>query len=120
MRVEFRPQSLVKNIVTENLSKDGNVLNRIVEIPAHNSNAGKVLDITYKKNEFVPTQWYVANYNLFQRNKKAIAKTFDFTPISQNESHTVVKKYGANGYGTNKTIDIANGIIKTTESPIRP
>ena len=120
MRIEFRPQSLVKNIVTESLSKDGNTLNRLIEIPTSKYSKGKVLDITYKKNEFLPTQWYVSNYNLYRRNNNGVTQTLVTKNINPQKSRTVVKKYTANGYGTERIIDNSNGKIKTKSKNIRP
>lgn len=120
MRIEFKPQNLVKNIVTESLSKDGNTLNRLIEIPTSKHSTGKVLDITYKKNEFLPTQWYVSNYNLYRRNSNGVTQTLVTKKTNSKKSCTVVKKYTANGYGTAKTIDNSNGKIKIRSKNIRP
>ena len=84
MKIGFKPQTLVKNLATEVFSDNGNTLNRIIEIPATATKPERVLDITYKKGEFIPTQWFVANYNLFKRNtKNVVNKTF-----VSNKAHT--------------------------------
>lgn len=120
MRIEFNPQRLANNIITEHLAKDGKTLNRIIDIPSANKNIRKVLDITYKKSEFVPTEWFVSNYNLYRNNINGIAKTFNSERISPEKSRTVIKKYSGGGYGVEKVIENTNGKIKVQDKNIQP
>ena len=119
MKIGFKPQTLVKNLATEVFSDNGNTLNRIIKIPATASKPERVLDITYKKGEFIPTQWFVANYNLFKRNtKNVVNKTFVSNKAHPDEVHSVVTTYGTNGYAKEVTIDISNGEVNRTEKNI--
>lgn len=119
MKIGFKPQTLVKNLATEVFSDNGNTLNRIIEIPATATKPERVLDITYKKGEYIPTQWYVANYNLFNRNaKNVVNKTLVSNKAHPDEIHSVVTTYGTNGYAKEVTIDVSNGEVNRTEKNI--
>ena len=119
MKIGFIPQTLVRNLATETFSNNGNTLNRIIEIPATATKPERVLDITYKKGEFIPTQWYVANYNLFSRNgKKVVNKTLVNQKAHPDEIHSVITTYGTNGYAKEVTIDVSNGEVSKTAKTI--
>ena len=47
MKIGFKPQNLVQNLVLEKFSDNGNSLKRIIEIPGK---APKTLEINYKRN----------------------------------------------------------------------
>lgn len=119
MKIGFKPQTLVRNLATETFSNNGNTLNRIIEIPATATKPERVLDITYKKGEFIPTQWYVANYNLFSRNgKKVVNKTLVNQKAHPDEIHSVITTYGTNGYAKEVTIDVSNSEVSKTAKTI--
>ena len=116
MKIGFNPQVLLDNLVMEKFSDNGKSLRRIIEIPAKAQKSDKVLDITYKKSDFLPTQWYVANYNVTKRDgKKILEKTLVSEKVAPNDFHTVVRNYGANGFGREITIDNSNGNLFKTD-----
>lgn len=112
MKIGFKPQSLVKNLVSEHFTDNGNTLKRIIEIP---SKKPKTLDITYKKTDCIPTQWYVSNYNLINRDAKStVVKTMNSTKTFTDEIHTEIQKFGKTGKIEQLNIDIADGkVIKS-------
>ena len=119
MKIGFKPQTLVRNLATETFSNNGNTLNRIIEIPATATKPERVLDITYKNGEVIPTPWYVANYNLFSRNgKKVVNKTLVNQKAHPDEIHSVITTYGTNGYAKEVTIDVSNGEVSKTAKNI--
>lgn len=121
MKIGYKPQKLVKNLVSENFFNNGNSMRRIIEIPAQSAKAGKILDIVYTKTDSIPTQWYVANYNLIRRDKKStVAKTLTSVKTHPNEIHTVTSRYNQKGYGQELTIDINNGNVIKTSKDIQP
>ena len=120
MKIGFKPQTLVANIASETFTDNGKTLNRIIEIPGKAGKSGKVLDITYKQGDFIPTQWYVSNYNLFNRDgKNIVRKTLKTNKAHANEIHSVVTTYGTNGYGKEVTIDISNGEVTKSSKHIK-
>lgn len=120
MKIGFKPQVLVQNLAKETFSDNGNTLNRIIEIPAKANKPERVLDITYKKGDFIPTQWYVSNYNLFNRDgKNVVRKTLQTNKAHANEIHSVVTTYGTNGYGKEVTIDVSGGEVSKSTKNIK-
>ena len=116
MKIGFKPQNLVQNLVLEKFSDNGNSLKRIIEIPGK---APKTLEINYKKGDFIPTQWYVSNYNVIKRDgKSSLVKTLESTKSYLNENHTVVQRYNKIGKPEQLTIDVANGEVNTTTKSI--
>ena len=126
MKIGFKPQSLVQNLVLEKFSNNGNSLKRIIEMPGKNA---KTLEINYEKTKFIPTQWYVSNYNVIKRdNKSTFVKSLQSTKSFPNENHTVVQRYNENhtvvqrynkiGKPEQLTIDVANGEVNTTTKSI--
>lgn len=106
MRIEFKPQCLLQNIVLEEFMEKGTKLRRVIETPK------RIIDLTYQKFDYLPTQWYVANYNVMKRgfNGKVI-KTFDTNKYSADKSQTTVQNIYQN---TIKEIKIhtENGVVK--------
>ena len=119
MKIDFKPQKLVNNIVTEHFTENGTALNRIISIPAKNQRPERVLDITYKKSNILPTEWYVSNYNLFSRNGKNVVHKTLTSEKNLNKTHTVVTTYGTCGYGRQVTINTANNNVSKSEKPIK-
>ena len=116
MKIGFQPQSLVQNLVLEKFSNNGNSLKRIIEMPGKNV---KTLEINYEKTKFIPTQWYVSNYNVIKRdNKSTFVKSLQSTKSFPNENHTVVQRYNKIGKPEQLTIDVANGEVNTTTKSI--
>ena len=105
MKIGFKPQRLIQNLVFEEFSNKGNTLRRVIETPK------KIIDLTYKKIDFVPTQWYVANYNVMQRGSNGrIIKTFNTNKFSAKEFQSVVKKIYPQGIVETK-INVDNGRV---------
>lgn len=120
MKIGFKPQKLVDKLVSEDFFDNGNALRRIIEIPAKKNDTSKVLDITYRKGDFLPTQWYVASYNLVKRNPNStIEKTLVSQKAHPDEIHTVVTQYNKNGYGKETTIDIDYSKLTKTSKDIK-
>lgn len=116
MKIGFKPQNLVQNLVLEKFSDNGNSLKRIIEIPGK---APKTLEINYKKGDFIPTQWYVSNYNVIKRDgKSTLVKSLESTKSFPNENHTVVQRYNKIGKPEQLTIDVANGEVNKTTKTI--
>lgn len=117
MKIGFKPQKLVQNLVLEKFSNNGNSLKRIIEIPGKSP---KTLEINYEKTKFIPTQWYVSNYNVIKRDgKSTIVKSLDSTKSFPNENYTVVQRYNKIGKPEQLTINIANGEVNKTTKPIK-
>lgn len=94
MKINFMPQRLKNNLVMEKFIENGQALKRIIEIPGKNP---KVLDITYRKTDYLPTEWYVSSYNLIRRDKNStLEKTLYSIKMFPNEQHTVVQKLKSN------------------------
>lgn len=89
MRIEFRPQSLVKHLVSENLSSDGKTLNRIIETTGKKS---RIIELTYKKSELLPTQWFVESYNVMKRKGNGgVTKSFQVKQKADNKKQIIVQ-----------------------------
>lgn len=117
MKIGFKPQNLVQNLVLEKFSDNGNSLKRIIEIPGK---APKTLEINYKKGDFIPTQWYVSNYNVIKRDgKSSLVKTLESTKSYLNENHTVVQRFNKKNQPEKVVIDITNGEINKTIKSIK-
>lgn len=116
MKIGFKPQKLVQNLVLEKFSKNGDMMKRIIEIPGKSP---KTLEINYEKTKFVPTEWYVSNYNVIKRDgKSTLVKSLESTKSFPNENHTVVQRYNKIGKPEQLTIDIVNGEVNKTTKPI--
>lgn len=116
MKIGFKPQKLVQNLVLEKFSKNGDMMKRIIEIPGKSP---KTLEINYEKTKFVPTEWYVSNYNVIKRDgKSTIVKSLESTKSFPNENHTVVQRYNKICKPEQLTIDIVNGEVNKTTKPI--
>lgn len=115
MKIGFKPQSLLKNLVSEHYADNGNTLKRIIEIPA---NKPKTLEITYNKTNFIPTQWYVSNYNVISRNSNStVEKSMKSTKSFPDEIHTEIQRYDKKGEPEQLNIDIADGkVIKSVKA----
>lgn len=115
MKIGFKPQSLLKNLVSEHYADNGNTLKRIIEIPA---NKPKTLEITYNKTNFIPTQWYVSNYNVISRNSNStVEKSMKSTKSFPDEIHTEIQRYDKKGEPEQLNIDIADGkVIKSVKT----
>lgn len=98
MRIDFKPQKLIDNLVTEEVLSAKQV-RRVIDIPAKSGTQRKTLDITYTKSEFLPTEWFVSNYNLYT-NKKGLKKAFVATRKASDKAKSVVTEYGQNGFRT--------------------
>lgn len=117
MKIGFKPQKLVQNLVLEKFSKNGDMMTRIIEIPGKSP---KTLEINYEKTKFVPTQWYVSNYNVIKRDgKSTIVKSLESTKSFPNENHTVVQRYNEKHQPEKVVIDITNGEVNKTTKPIK-
>ena len=117
MKIGFKPQNLVQNLVLEKFSDNGNFLKRIIEIPGKKA---KTLEISYKKANFLPTQWYVANYNVIGRDKQStVVKTLKSTKSFSNENHTVIQRNNKIGIPEEITIDMTSGEVNRTTKPIK-
>ena len=116
MKIGFKPQKLVQNLVLEKFSKNGDMMKRIIEIPGKSP---KTLEINYEKTKFVPTEWYVSNYNVIKRDgKSTLVKSLESTKSFPNENHTVVQRYNKIGKPEQLTIDVANGEVNKTTKTI--
>ena len=112
MKIGFKPRRLAQNLVLEKFSDNGNTLTRIIEIPSKNA---KTVELTYKKTSFVPTQWYVANYNVIKRDSKStLAKSMTSTKSFPDDVHTIIQRRGKTGRPEELTIDISNGEVSKT------
>lgn len=117
MKIGFKPQKLVQNLVLEKFADNGNTLRRIIEIP---EKKGKTIELTYKKGNFVPTQWYVANYNVIKRDgQSTLVKSMNSTKSFPDEVHTTIQRFGKTGKPEELTIDISNGEVNKTVKPIK-
>ena len=117
MKIGFKPQNLVQNLVLEKFSKNGDMLKRIIEIPGKSP---KTLEINYEKTKFVPTEWYVSNYNVISRNgKSSLVKTLESKKTLPNEQHTVVKRFNEKHQPEKLVIDVANGKVHKTKRHIK-
>lgn len=113
MRIEFRPQSFVNNLVLEQFSKDGKTLRRILEVSGKKA---RTVELTYKQSDFLPTQWYVANYNVIKRGLKGtLSKSFEVLEKDKEHSKSVVKEIYSNNYMRKLTIDINNKQVSSSE-----
>ena len=112
MKIGFRPQKLVQNLVLEKFSDNGNTMKRIIEISEKNA---KTVELTYKKAKFVPTQWYVANYNVIKRDgNSTLLKSMTSTKSFPDDVHTIIQKKKKTGRPEELTIDITNGEVNKT------
>ena len=102
MRIDFKPQRMIDNLVSEEVLNPKQI-RRVIEVPSKNRNTRKVLDITYTKSDFLPTEWFVSNYNLYT-NKKGLKKAFIATQKTSNEVNSFVTEYGQNGFRTQVAI----------------
>lgn len=117
MKIGFKPQNLTQNLVLEKFADNGNSLTRIIEIPGKKA---KTLEINYKKAKILPTQWYVANYNVIGRDKQStVVKTLESTKSFSNENHTVIQRKNEKGQPEKLTIDIINGEVHKITKPIK-
>ena len=103
MRIDFKPQKMINNLVTEEILNAKQV-RRVIDIPAKSGTPRKTLDITYTKSEFLPTEWFVSNYNLYI-NKKGLKKAFVATQKTSDKASSVVTEYGQNGFKTQLAIN---------------
>ena len=101
--------------MSEHYADNGNTLKRIIEIPA---NKPKTLEITYNKTNFIPTQWYVSNYNVISRNSNStVEKSMKSTKSFPDEIHTEIQRYDKKGEPEQLNIDIADGkVIKSVKA----
>ena len=105
MRIDFRPQTMIDNLVSEEVLNPKQV-RRIIEIPKKNSQGRKVLDITYTRSDFMPTQWFVSNYNLYTTRKGlALKKAYASTQKNANRTRATVTEYGQNNFRSQLTIN---------------
>lgn len=104
MKVNFNPERQVKGLVLERLSDNGKELKRVFEISGKKP---KTFDVTYKKSEFLPTEWYVSNYNLRRRDANStLLASMKATNPTKGEFHRVIKSIDPrNGKVTTTTID---------------
>lgn len=114
MKVNFNPERQVKGLVLERLSDNGKELKRVFEIPGKKP---KTLDVTYKKSEFLPTEWYVSNYNLRRRDANStLLSSMKATNPTKGEFHRVIKNIDPrDGKVTTTTInEYENGYFSKT------
>lgn len=105
MKIGFKPQRLTQNLVLEEFSNKGNTLKRIIETPK------RIIDLTYQKSEFIPTQWYVANYNVMKRGSNGrVIKTFNANKFSANESQAIIQNIYPQSIQETK-LHIENGTV---------
>lgn len=117
MKIGFKPQKLVQNLVLEKFSNNGNSLKRIIEIPGRQA---KTVELTYKRADFMPTQWYVANYNVMKRDgQSTLVKSMKSTKSFPDDIHTKIQRLGRMGKPEELTIDITNGDVNKTVKPIK-
>ena len=117
MKIGFKPQKLVQNLVLEKFADNGNTLKRIIEIPGKKA---KTVEITYNKTNFIPTQWYVANYNVMKRDSHStLVKSMSSTKSFPDDVHTTIQRFGRTGKPEELTIDISNGEVNKTVKPIK-
>lgn len=113
MNIGFRPQKLTNNLVLEQVSKNGKTLRRIIEVPGKKA---RTIELTYKQNEFLPTQWYVANYNVMKRGADgAVSKTFIADKTAKDKSKAVIQNIYPQSI-QQITIDIANNKTSKTST----
>lgn len=108
----------MNNLVIEKYLESGNSLRRVIEIP---TKPAKVLDIIYTKTDFLPTEWYVSNYNVRRRDPNStIEKSLTSVKTFPNEKHTVVQRINtSNGSFEQVTIDKSNDAISKKVSKIK-
>lgn len=100
MKIDFRPQRLINNLVMEE-KLNAKQVRRIIDIPAKSGVSRKTLDITYTKSDLMPTQWFVSSYNLYANRKGlGLKKSLVTNQNSLNNRNTVVTDYGQNGFRT--------------------
>ncbi len=100
MKIDFRPQRLINNLVMEE-KLNAKQVRRIIDIPAKSGVSRKTLDITYTKSDLMPTQWFVSSYNLYANRKGlGLKKSLVAEQNSLNNRNTVVTDYGQNGFRT--------------------
>lgn len=100
MKIDFRPQRLINNLVMEE-KLNAKQVRRIIDIPAKSGVSRKTLDITYTKSDLMPTQWFVSSYNLYANRKGlGLKKSLVVDQNSLNNRNTVVTDYGQNGFRT--------------------
>ena len=118
MKISFKPPKLMNNLVIEKYLESGNSLRRVIEIPTQ---PAKVLDIIYTKTDFLPTEWYVSNYNVRRRDPNStIEKSLTSVKTFPNEKHTVVQRINtSNGSFEQVTIDKSNDAISKKVSKIK-
>lgn len=105
MRIDFRPQAMINNLVSEEVL-NAKQIRRIFEIPKNKKIARKVLDITYTKSDFMPTQWFVSNYNLYTTQKGLLLKkTLTTTQNAANQTKSTVTEYLQDNCKTQLTIN---------------
>lgn len=111
MRIEFRPQSLTKNLVSEVLLNDGKTLNRIIETTGKKP---KIIQLTYKKSELLPTQWFVESYNVMKRKGDGrVTKSFQVSQTQNNKDILIQNFYNKAMQKIN--INIENGVVKKSQ-----
>lgn len=97
MKIDFRPQRLINNLVLE--QKNGTQIKRIIEIPAKSANTRKTLEITYRKSHVLPTEWFVSNYNLYTNKKgQVLKKSYSVAQVSPDRRFSTVTDYGQQGF----------------------
>ena len=100
MKIDFRPQRLINNLVMEE-KLNAKQVRRVIDIPAKSGVSRKTLDITYTKSDLMPTQWFVSSYNLYANRKGlGLKKSLVTNQNSLNNRNTVVTDYGQNGFRT--------------------
>ncbi len=100
MKIDFRPQRLINNLVMEE-KLNAKQVRRVIDIPAKSGVSRKTLDITYTKSDLMPTQWFVSSYNLYANRKGlGLKKSLVVDQNSLNNRNTVVTDYGQNGFRT--------------------
>lgn len=97
MKIDFRPQRLINNLVSE--QKHGMQVKRIIEIPAKSGSTRKTLEITYRKSHVLPTEWFVSNYNLYTNKKgQVLKKSYSAAQVSPDRRFSTVTDYGQQGF----------------------
>ncbi len=113
MKIIHSPLPNAGTVVLENFYNKGKALHRIIETTKNTT-----IDINYEMSEFLPTQWYIANYNVYKRGKNGIIlKMLDKSVASQNKSTVKITERIFNNKYLQTTIDKSdNNITKNSKT----
>ena len=83
MKINFRPQKLMNNLVLENKTEEG--IRRIISTPK------RTIDMTISSLKSYPKEYYVSSFNAYD-NKSNLVKAMKRTIDSNNHFSTEISR----------------------------